>query len=550
MVATLDVPLITGETQRIDLTTGNPLFIIGPNGSGKSALIQHAVTSLGATNVRRISAHRQTWLPSGSIDLTPQNRRQFDEQLIGQEPNPEYRWREWNPQMRLSSVLFDLTAKENTLARTIMKHAYDGDIETVKNITNKEVPVFTQINELLAIGRLAVKIENADGEQILAKHTESNIPYSIAQMSDGERNAAIIAANALTVDPGTVLLIDEPERHLHRSIIEPFLSALFSLRVDCPFVVSTHEIELPIANPDSRAIMVRSCRWHGNRATAWDIEMLEAGSNLPDDLKRSILGSRRRILFVEGEPHKLDKPLYEALFPYVSVIPKSSCNDVITSVKGLRSASEHHHVEAFGLIDKDFRSPAQIANLSNEGIFALDAYSVESLYYCLDAIEAVARHQAESYGLDAGELGNSARRKALDVLNQDASLAERMAARRSERIVRDHLLEQLPDWKSIQEADTPKVRIEVDSPYTAELSKYNALVVDEKIDEIIAKYPIRESSLPNAIVGALQISRGHYERLLPRLVNNDTRLAERLKERVKPLADVLARENVQLIPEQ
>lgn len=547
MVSTLDIPLIAGETQRIPLTIGIPLFIIGPNGSGKSALIQHAVTSLGATNVRRISAHRQTWLQSGSIDLTPQNRRQFDEQLIGQEPNPEYRWREWNPQMRLSSVLFDLTAKENTLARTIMKHAYDGDIEAVKNITNKEVPVFTQINELLAIGRLAVKIENADGEQILARHKEADIPYSIAQMSDGERNAVIIAANALTVDPGTVLLIDEPERHLHRSIIEPFLSALFSLRADCPFMVSTHEIELPIANPGARAMMIRSCRWRGDRAIAWDIEMLEEGSNLPDDLKRSILGSRRRILFVEGEPHKLDKPLYEALFPYVSVIPKGSSNDVIAAVRGLRNSSGHHHVEAFGLIDKDFRSAAQIANLSHECIFALDVYSAESLYYCLDAIDAVARHQAESYGFDAGELRKSAKREALHILNQDSSLAERMAARRSERIVRDHVLEQLPDWKSIHKADTPKVRIEIDSPYTDELSKYNALVADENVDEIIAKYPIRESSLPNAIVRALKISRDQYERLLPRLVNNDTRLAEKMKQRIRPLADILARDNAQIL---
>ena len=35
----------------------------------------------------------------------------------------------------------------------------------------------------------------------------------------------ILAANVLTVDAGTVLLIDEPERHLHRSIIEPYPGA-------------------------------------------------------------------------------------------------------------------------------------------------------------------------------------------------------------------------------------------------------------------------------------------------------------------------------------
>ena len=54
-----------------------------------------------------------------------------------------------------------------------------------------------------------------------------------------------MAATVLTVDPGTTLLIDEPERHLHRAIIAPFLSALFEQRQDCAFVVSTLELYLP-----------------------------------------------------------------------------------------------------------------------------------------------------------------------------------------------------------------------------------------------------------------------------------------------------------------
>ena len=69
------IPLTSGEELPIPLEVNCPLFIVGPNGSGKSALIQHAVTSLGAGNVRRISAHRQTWLQSAAINLTPQSRR-------------------------------------------------------------------------------------------------------------------------------------------------------------------------------------------------------------------------------------------------------------------------------------------------------------------------------------------------------------------------------------------------------------------------------------------------------------------------------------------
>ena len=117
---------------------------------------------------------------------------------------------------------------------------------------------FDQINDLLTRATFAIRLENSNDEEILARHRDVEALYSMAQLSDGERNATIIAANVLTVDPGTTILIDEPERHLHRSIIEPFLSALFESRTDCAFVVSTHEVALPGAFANARTLMVRS----------------------------------------------------------------------------------------------------------------------------------------------------------------------------------------------------------------------------------------------------------------------------------------------------
>ena len=66
--------------------------------------------------------------------------------------------------------------------------------------------------------------------------------------------------------------------------------------------------------------------------------MLEPGSDLPDDLRQAILGSRRRILFVEGEHKSLDWPIYGVLFEEVSVVPKGGCGEVIKAVNGLRGS--------------------------------------------------------------------------------------------------------------------------------------------------------------------------------------------------------------------
>ena len=66
--------------------------------------------------------------------------------------------------------------------------------------------------------------------------------------------------------------------------------------------------------------------------------LLEPGVSLDDDIRRDLIGSRRRMLLVEGREESLDKPLYSLIFPMVSVIAKDSCKGVERSVTGLRSA--------------------------------------------------------------------------------------------------------------------------------------------------------------------------------------------------------------------
>ena len=68
------------------------------------------------------------------------------------------------------------------------------------------------------------------------------------------------------------------------------------------------------------------------------------------------------------------------------------------AVLGLRGSQKIHHMEAFGLIDRDNRADKDIEKLAEKGIFALKVYSVEALYYCSDAIDAVAHRQAGSLG--------------------------------------------------------------------------------------------------------------------------------------------------------
>ena len=536
---TWDVPRTSGDPLPISLQSSGRLFIVGPNGSGKSALIQHLLTGDQGRIIRRISAHRQTWLGSGSLDLTPLGRKQFGEEDTDIERNYEALWQEYNAERKQSAVLFDLVAKENTRARSITSYVDNKDLEEASRLAYESVSVFTQLNDLLSLGTLLIALENSNDEEILARHRLADSPYSIAQMSDGERNAAIIGATVLTADPGTVLLIDEPERHLHRSIIVPFLAALFAKREDCAFVISTHELALPAANPTASVLMVRSCEWQGNRARRWDIDLLEPNDQVPEELRLAILGSRRRVLFFEGTGTSLDLPIYNALFPDISVVASGTSTDVQRAVDGMRGSQDLHHVEAYGLIDSDGRPQEVVNALAERGVFALDVYSVESLYYCSDALDAVATRQAQSLGRDPDTMRESALEAAFVALGE-SGLAERMSARRCEHLVRDQITSQAPDWKTIRDQALPGFQISVKSPFHDELARFTELLNAKAFNQLAARYPLRESRVFDEVARTLGLSkRALYEQTLVARVQSDAILAEKLRERIGPLSRAL-----------
>lgn len=512
------------------------MFVVGPNGSGKSALLQH-LASTCTDKIRRIFAHRQTWLQSGSLTLTPDRRRQFEQERRSYETRQDSPWVDHTGAETHAAVLFDLVAAENKRARSIAEYVTQSKDECAKKAANAASP-FTRLNDLLALGTLRVSLHNLDDVEIVARKG-SGPTYGMERMSDGERNAVIMAATVLTVESGTTLLIDEPERHLHRAIIAPFLSALFVQRLDCSFVVSTHELFLPVEHPNAQVLMTRSCTWAGDAPQAWDLELLARATELPEELRLAVLGARSRVLFVEGTSTSLDLPLYGALFPELSVLPRGSCTEVERAVRGLRATEGYHHVAAYGIVDRDDLDDAAAANLSEVGVFALAVRSVESLYYCSEAMQAVARHQADSMDLDAEDLVGSAKRNALAALAPE-EVAHRMAARRCERQMHDAVLRQLPDSKSIQQATGPTINVQVPSGYTDEVARFQGLLAEHDFDALVTPYPLRETRAFGAITQALKCaSTRDYEQMVVVRTAKDEALAAALKSRIRPLAEAL-----------
>ena len=528
------------DSIELSLNNGDQLFIVGPNGSGKSALIQYLVSNTETNKIKRITAQRQTTLRSGTIDFTPAQRKQYYSNYLNYNRDDASRYLDDFSGEEQSAILYDLDHKFNTINENIANHHRNQDIAKASEIALKILSPFEEINELLDQGKLNVNLERGKDRSIIANHSQGQ-SFDITKMSDGERSAMIIAAHVITAESDTVFLIDEPEKHLNRSISQPFLSALFDLRKDCAFIISTHEIDLAIANPEARVLMLQSCQWSGDQCVAWDAEVLEPNSQLPDELKRAILGSRKRMLFVEGDSNKsLDFSLYKIIFPDIPVHPWGSCTEVEGAVKELRKLRVEHDIKAFGLIDRDDRLN-DVEELSKIGVFALEVYSVESLYYCREAITSVAHQQANSTGANANELIESVMQNTFEILKTNTKIAKEMAARRCERQVRQTALPQIPGWQSILDNPNQTISVPIDlQPYFDELSCFNKLVDDENWDQLITRYPLHKSPIFGEIAKKLKCpDKYDYQDRVCYLTKHDGELAKKLKVRIGRLSKVL-----------
>src|SRR5690606_25996407 len=105
------------------------------------------------------------------------------------------------------------------------------------------------------------------------------------------KSAFLLAAEVLTSADDCVFVIDEPERHLHRSISVALVRALLRERSDCHFVVMTHDVDLAHSLWDEGpTLLLSSVSWTGQNASSWELVEAPVDATIPDEAKMAILG--------------------------------------------------------------------------------------------------------------------------------------------------------------------------------------------------------------------------------------------------------------------
>lgn len=379
------------NSQKVEYeTNSNAVIIIGANGAGKSKLGAW-IERQSMEDVHRIGAQRNLNFKE-NVPLKSYSQAE-DFVFYGtddkrQQSSKGYRWN-WG---EYTTKLID--DFDNVLAALIALKNNDNEkfVNECKAAPTREKrpdPPFTAIDKLIQIWDEIFpqrKLQVIDAKFLASIRDGTGAPYNSNQMSDGERAVLYLAAQVLCVPPNKTLIIDEPELHLHRSIMNRLWVSLEKYRPDCLFIYITHDTQFAASHGQSDKIWIKECD-----GTHWKLEKIQ-DNELPEELLFDILGSRKNVLFVEGKKSSYDTQLYTVLYPNYYVIACGSCTQVIARTKAFRNNPTLHHCEVYGLIDRDYRSDHEINKYKEEAIYTLDVAEVENLFLVEEVIRLLAAH--------------------------------------------------------------------------------------------------------------------------------------------------------------
>jgi hypothetical protein len=394
-----------GEEPIAYLRSEGPVVIVGANGSGKTRLgTWIEFESEHKEQVRRISAQKSLVMPASATSIAVD--RALTDLLYGYAevpPDPQNRLHyrrmyRWGGNRQQGPSIFPLSDFDKLLTY-LFSDANETNaryVEEVERIKDRRIdPPETKLRTTKRVWESVLphrKLEIGGGKvetRVVSGKVEANGSlYNASEMSDGERVVFYLVGQALSASENGVIVVDEPELHLHRSIQSRLWDAIEAERSDCLFVYLTHDLDFAASRISATKVWLES--YDGAR---WDWHEVEETEGIPEQLYLEILGGRKPVLFCEGDKGSLDYFLYQKAYPDFTVAPCGNAYGVVQATRSFTNFEHLHSHACHGIVDRDFRDGVEVEWLQNMSVFVLDHSEIENVLLSEDILRAVADHQ-------------------------------------------------------------------------------------------------------------------------------------------------------------
>lgn len=379
-----------------------PVVIVGANGSGKTRLGSWIeFESEHKERVRRISAQKSLAMPpsatSIAVDLA------LTDLLYGSaesnvsdvynmlQSKRAYRWGQKPDISPLSDFDKLFTYLFSDANETNAKYVEEVEGEKEQRIEPPETKLRATKRlweEVLPHRKLKIGGGKVETQVVSDRSGANGSLYNASEMSDGERVVFYLVGQALSAPENGVIVVDEPELHLHRSIQARLWDAIEAERSDCLFVYLTHDLDFAASRIAATKVWLES--YDG---ASWNWHEVEEAEGIPEQLYLEILGGRKPVLFCEGDKGSLDYFLFQKAYPDFTVAPCGNAYGVVQATRSFVAFEYLHNHACRGIVDRDFREDADVEWLRGMGVSVLDHSEIENVLLSEDVLRAVADHQ-------------------------------------------------------------------------------------------------------------------------------------------------------------
>ena len=227
-----------------------------------------------------------------------------------------------------------------------------------------------------------------------------------------------------------------------------------------------------------------------------------------------ILGSRKNILFVEGEESSFDTQLYSILYPDYFIIPCGSCMQVIMRTKSFNSTKNIHNNNVYGIIDRDFRTEVEINKLEKDKIYTLKVSEVENLFVIEELISFLANHLGENFSDVFSNINNYIIKERFD--NQILSQVKKNVV---SQIKHDLSMAEISEINTKESFTNAIKNINFDSIYEDTLNSYEEALLSNDYKKVLEIF--NEKGLAKSIGHYLGLQNNDYLNTVISILRNE-----------------------------
>ncbi|QUS62497.1 DUF4435 domain-containing protein [Synechocystis sp. PCC 7338] len=501
------------------------LVVVGANGAGKTRFGSR-IEQLYPSKTHRISAQKSLTFPS-YISPTSRNRAElsfkygkyFDHftnetQYYSQKINSR-----WSGNFN-TSLLNDF----DKLLVLLHTEEYEDSLSYKEGRIGKPTTKLDRVQNIWETVLPHRKLHKTAG--VIETYPTGDIggKYNASEMSDGERVIFYLIGEVICAAPESIIIIDEPEMHIHKSLIKTLFDLIEIERPDCPIIYLTHEIDFAFTRHNALKIWAKSYE-----NSVWDYEILDETTPIPEQLYLEILGSRKPILFLEGDNSSIDYELYNHVYNDKTIKPIGSCDKVIQIVKAFREQQDFHHIESFGIIDRDRRQEGDLVNLNSRGIWVLDVAEAENLLLIEPIVKSIANHM----GKDADDVFNQVKQNIISFFT--GQLDSQVLIHFKEVLRREYLT--LTNFSSttigdvITEIDTSFSSINMQAVYDSIQANFQDILTGQDYNSILRVFNLKNALIPNSKICELTGLRNktEYKNATLTLLKRNNLISENIK---------------------